>query len=111
MNNQPVSINQQQYNLFMGRLPGNYPAESVNPIESDLRKMIISRDQYKQDAADAEFKLSLMLVELNNMQQQFKDFSKESECITVQLLCSLVTTKIDAIKKHQHFNINTILNG
>ncbi len=107
---QDFAMSAEQYAMLMGGYKtGNYPKEYVNEAASQISKLSIALNQYKEDLHDQEYITNLMAADLKNMREKFIDYATISNCNTVQLMCSLVVVEIDKILKNQNFNLHNLI--
>jgi len=105
-----MNITQTDYNFFMGNYKaGNYPKEVVNEAVSQLSKMSIALNQYKEDAADQDYINTLMAVDINNIKDKYTRYAQVTNCPTAQLLCSLITIDLQRALNNQNFDLNNLL--
>ena len=105
------TINPSQYTMLMGSSykSGNFPKEFVNEAASQISKLSIVANQYKEDAQEEEYINNLMAADLQAMRDKYTRFAEISKCTTVHLLCSLIVIDIDKILKNQNFDLNQLI--
>jgi chromosome segregation ATPase len=68
-------------------------------LKAAIHRLEVSRDQYRTDLAEANDKIKVIEAAMAAMQKKYTAYAKESQCPTVQLLCSLVHQDIGFITK------------
>ena len=76
----------------------NLKDRSHTGLKSAIQRLEISRDQYRTDLAEANDKIKVIEAAMQAMRKKYTRYAKDSQCATVQILCSLVDQDVSFIQ-------------
>jgi hypothetical protein len=83
--------------------------QSPAGLTAAIKRLEISRNQYRTDLAEANDKLKIIEAAMLAMRKKYTRYAKESQCPTVQILCSLVDQDVSFIQSTIHIPATDLL--